>query len=761
MLGEVFNQKIDFIIFIHGLSLLFSAVFAIKLYRRHRLLHWLWFAFFCIALALASVLMLVSLTELAPKLTRSLSWSLAGLGLFFLALYGLHGQPKQGFRMAGYLLTGVLLVAPAGGALFGGMQGFLPITLLGVGPVAGLMALLAIIRNRDRELCGFVPALYPLLAVYVILLCLAPGIHLFINAMMSDWNFTWPAMPLGFFAVPLAIAAVGSAVTFAHSATFMNAPKTDGASLGLHAYIIGLSGVGFALFFGFTLTEILGDRSEQLMRRELFMRSTAVANALDPGLVGQLKVVPEDIKEPYYKQLLRQLTKIRQANQDLRYIYIAQMRLKDRQVQFALDIEPPSSKNYILPGLVYEEAPQKLKNIFTTGRAALVGPYTDRWGTWVSGLAPIKNELGVILGVLGMDVSAKAIQTSVIINRSLGIVITFLLALLGAVLALITQRNKDLGASNLRLEEEITGHKKTQHNLAESEEKYRNLVERANDGIAILQDHKLVYANPRLTEMMGAEPGSLPEQPMESLVVDDQRSRLMQLYRNRLRGEDTAGGYETTLNNLAGIGVPVEINAGITPFNSQPAVLIIARDIAERQKAHEELEKSEKRYRKLSITDDLTSLYNSRYFYSQLQKEISRTERYHRDLSLALLDIDDFKALNDLHGHLEGDRYLAELGKLIRTAIRETDSAFRYGGEEFALILPETDGSEAVLLTDRVRIAIGGHLCTLGNGSRVSKTVSVGVAQHEQGEDLAVFIKRADQNLYKAKDQGKNQTLFS
>jgi diguanylate cyclase (GGDEF)-like protein/PAS domain S-box-containing protein len=519
--------------------------------------------------------------------------------------------------------------------------------------------------------------------------------------------------------------------------------------------------VGFALFFGFTLTEVLGDRSEQLMRRELFMRSTAVANALDPGLVSQLTVKPEDVKQPYYKQLLRQLTKIRQANQDLRYVYIAQLRIKDRQVLFALDIEPPSSKNYILPGLVYEEAPQKLKDIFTTGQAALVGPYTDRWGTWVSGLAPIKNEMGVILGVLGMDISAKAIQTAVIINRSLGITITFLLALIGAVLALITQRNKDLGASNLRLEEEINQHKLTQRSLAESEEKYRNLVERANDGIAILQDHKLVYANPRLCEMMGADIGALQDQPMEYLVIEDQRSRLMQLYRNRLRGEDAAGGYETTLLNQNGPGAPVEINAGITPYNSQPAVLIIARDIAERQKALEELAQSEKRYRLLSISDDLTSLYNSRYFYSQLQMEISRTGRYHRDLSLALLDIDDFKSLNDLHGHLEGDRYLAELGRIIRMTIRETDSAFRYGGEEFALILPETDGEDAVMLAERVRVAISGHICTLSDGSRVTKTVSVGVAEHLQGEDVAVFVKRTDQNLYKAKAQGKNQTLFS
>ena len=710
MLGEVFNQRIDFLCFINGLGLFFTAAFALRIYLKHHLLHWLWFSSFCLAMAFASALLLISLTDFAPSLTRSLCWSLAGLGLLFLALYGLHGQPKQSFRLAGYIIIGILLVAPAGGALFWGMQGFARVTLLGLAPASGILALIAILRQQDRKQCGFVPPLYFLLAIYVILLCFIPGIHILIRASLNGWDSLWQPLPVGLYTVPLAVVAAGLAVSFAHSAAFGESSPTAEERRGWHAYIIGLGAVGFALFFGFTLTEILGDRAEQLMRKELFMRSTAVANALEPRLVAQLKAAPEDVNQPYFQRLIRQLTKIRQVNQDLRYIYIAQLRTEDRKTVLALDIEPPSSKNYAPPGLLYEEAPQELIDIFTTGKATLVGPYTDRWGTWVSGLTPIKNDLGVILGVLGMDVSAKSIRTAVTINRSLGITITFLLSMIGAVLALVTQRNKDLRASNARLGHEITEHEKTQQSLAESEEKYRNLVERANDGIAILQDHKIVYTNPRLAEMLDQSIDLILEQPIELLVTEDQKARLMQLYRDRLRGQGATGGYETTLAGPRGQEVPVEINAGITPFNSQPAVLIVARDITERQKALEKLAHSEKRYKQLSISDDLTGLYNSRHFYAQLQNEILRTERYQRKLSVALLDIDNFKRLNDTHGHLEGDRYLAELGRLIRKTIRETDAAFRYGGEEFAIILPETDGEEAVLLAERVRIAISGHL---------------------------------------------------
>ncbi len=761
MTGEAFNQHLDFVFFIHVLSLFFLAAFTFRIYKRHRLLHWLWFTFFCLSVAPALGLLILAYAQLAPTLLHNIAWSLVDLGLFFLALYGLHGQPRQSFRLAGYILTGMLLVAPAAGAVFWGMRGFILITLLGLAPVAGLLALLAIFRNRDRQLCHFVKPLYPLLALYVCVFCLAPAVHLLVRAGLSGWSSLQQPLPVPIYAVLMAVTAAASAATFAHSAAFGEAPEAGRERRGLHAYVIGLSVVGFAMFFGFTLTKTLGDRADHIMRKELFMRASAVANALEPKLVGRLKAVPDDVHQPYYRQLLRQLTKIRQANPDLRYVYITQMRPDDRQVVFALDIEPPTSQNYILPGLAYSEAPQKLKDIFTTGKPDLVGPYTDRWGTWISGLAPVKNDTGAILGVLGMDVSAKVVQTAVSLNRCLGITITFLLCLVGAVLAIITQRNKDLAAANQRLNEEIAQHQQTQQSLSESEEKYRNLVERANDGIAILQEYKLVYANPRLGEMVGAAPEQLKGRPLEFLVEEEQRPRFLELYRNRLRGEDASGGYETVLATRDGEGVPVEINAGITPFNHQPAVLIIARDITERKKAVEELCRSEKRYRELSISDDLTTLYNSRYFYTQLQKEIARTRRYHHDLSLVLLDIDGFKEVNDRHGHVEGDRFLAELGKLIKQVIRETDAAFRYGGEEFSLILPETASPEAVALAERVRLAISGHLFVLGDGVRVSKTVSLGVAQYRPEEDYSSFVKRADHNLYHAKKQGKNQTYFA
>ena len=119
--------------------------------------------------------------------------------------------------------------------------------------------------------------------------------------------------------------------------------------------------------------------------------------------------------------------------------------------------------------------------------------------------------------------------------------------------------------------------------------------------------------------------------------------------------------------------------------------------VTERKKAEEALRESEKRYRDLSIIDDLTQLYNSRYFYIQLKSETERSIRYGQPLTLLLLDVDNFKAFNDVYGHIEGDQVLIRLGQVVKRCLRQTDSAYRYGGEEFIIILPMTTASEGRL----------------------------------------------------------------
>ncbi|MEE8541925.1 MAG: GGDEF domain-containing protein [Desulfobacterales bacterium] len=206
--------------------------------------------------------------------------------------------------------------------------------------------------------------------------------------------------------------------------------------------------------------------------------------------------------------------------------------------------------------------------------------------------------------------------------------------------------------------------------------------------------------------------------------------------------------------------LPAFLTLGLLLF-SYRQILELTIEMEQRRKAEEALQASEKRYRELSITDDLTQLFNSRLFYNKLTTELDRTHRYNKPLALLMLDIDDFKKFNDTFGHMEGDKVLVEMGVVIRECMRRTDSAFRYGGEEFSLILPETQTNGAITVAERIRTMFKEHSFFPGAEGPVHVSVSIGVAAFTQGEDTEVLIKRADKNMYTAKNQGKDQTFFS
>jgi diguanylate cyclase (GGDEF)-like protein len=184
-------------------------------------------------------------------------------------------------------------------------------------------------------------------------------------------------------------------------------------------------------------------------------------------------------------------------------------------------------------------------------------------------------------------------------------------------------------------------------------------------------------------------------------------------------------------------------------------------EIISRRKIENELHISEKKYKDLSITDDLTQLYNSRHFYNKLKEEINRSTRYKHPLSLLLIDIDDFKILNDKYGHLEGDEVLSMTGKIIKDCLRITDSAYRYGGEEFTIILPGIGFEAAVNAAERIRKQISAHEFTSSTNQALRITVSVGACQFESEEEMKAFVKRADNAMYVAKQNGKNRVSSS
>jgi len=196
---------------------------------------------------------------------------------------------------------------------------------------------------------------------------------------------------------------------------------------------------------------------------------------------------------------------------------------------------------------------------------------------------------------------------------------------------------------------------------------------------------------------------------------------------------------------------PIKINELLLRVDK---ALAVRRTRASRDRLMDEL-------RRLVITDGLTGLFNSRHFFERLEVELSRTVRYGRSLALLMLDVDRFKAFNDRFGHQEGDRALRAVADALTTGIRASDSAFRYGGEEFAVLLPETAADGAMLVARRLVEAVATRRFGPEGAAEAELTVSVGVAARRDGETSKDLLRRADEALYASKNAGRNRATLS
>ena len=169
---------------------------------------------------------------------------------------------------------------------------------------------------------------------------------------------------------------------------------------------------------------------------------------------------------------------------------------------------------------------------------------------------------------------------------------------------------------------------------------------------------------------------------------------------------------------------------------------------------NEELLRLNQSLEQLSNTDGLTGLFNHRFFQEQLTREIGRVERSRDPLSLVLIDIDDFKLLNDTHGHATGDAVLREVARAMSALVRDSDMLARYGGEEFALLAVRADLTSAVAIAEKIRMALARMRVPLAAGGEVRVSVSIGVSCY--AGDRRRFFEDADRALYRAKEQGKD-----
>lgn len=303
----------------------------------------------------------------------------------------------------------------------------------------------------------------------------------------------------------------------------------------------------------------------------------------------------------------------------------------------------------------------------------------------------------------------------------------------------------------------ITELKNLEKQLRDSEAIHRLLADNASDVIWTMDlSGAFTYVSPSVEKLRGYTPQEVMAQTKEELLCPLSLKHLEKgledatySVQNHLPFQVYRADVEQPCKDGTTVWTDLTVSGIYNDKNQFLGMLGVSRDITERIKMEEEV-------RRLTEIDRLTQLYNRLKLDTVLFQEIERSKRSNSLFAIILLDIDDFKRVNDNHGHIAGDEVLKEIAEIIRASIRKIDTAGRWGGEEFVIVLPETDGEGAQGLAEKIRLKINAHPFQ----SAGYLTASFGVAAFEHHINETELVSRADHAMYEAKHAGKNRVCI-
>lgn len=321
---------------------------------------------------------------------------------------------------------------------------------------------------------------------------------------------------------------------------------------------------------------------------------------------------------------------------------------------------------------------------------------------------------------------------------------------------------------------DINEQKKAEELLRLSEVRYRTLSENARDVIwTMAPDGAITHVSPSVEQTRGFTPEAAMRQSIEQILPPESLERSRRYFLEML--EDIAAGRPTKpfrgqLEYYCRDGSTYWCEVLATPILAEDGSLVellgVSRDISEHKQYENELkqardsaealnralEAANARLLELATIDTLTGLANRRHFDIKITQEMIRADRYKSPLSVLLFDIDHFKSVNDTYGHLVGDQVLQQLAKRAELQIRVTDILFRWGGEEFMLLMPNTGIDEAMVVAQKLRASFASRPIV----DALTITASFGLAAYTANEPLTDWLRRVDDALYEAKNSGRN-----
>lgn len=307
------------------------------------------------------------------------------------------------------------------------------------------------------------------------------------------------------------------------------------------------------------------------------------------------------------------------------------------------------------------------------------------------------------------------------------------------------------------LEAVLRENEKVNRDLRESEAKFRGLVSQSLVGIVLIEHGKFNYSNSRFDEMFGYTEAEVRELGPLELTVEADRAFVAETLQSRLTSTTDRIDYVFRGLRKNGESLDVECHTMVMQIGTRRLLISMVLDISMRAAAEREILLLQEQLREQSTRDSLTGLYNRRFLDDSFARELMVAERAGQPVSVIMADLDHFKLVNDLHGHLAGDEVLRVFGNLMKQFARVSDIYCRYGGEEFLLILPGLGKEGAVARAEQLRAATAA-MVVMHEGARIEITSSFGVSSFPiDGRSSDALVAAADAALYSAKAAGRNR----
>lgn len=305
---------------------------------------------------------------------------------------------------------------------------------------------------------------------------------------------------------------------------------------------------------------------------------------------------------------------------------------------------------------------------------------------------------------------------------------------------------------------DISQQKKTEMDLRLSEERFRQSFDYAAVGKALVSiEGRFIQVNDALCKLLGYSAKELLQKTFQEITYPDDLAVDLEYMQELIEGKRQYYRMEKRYLHKDGHAIWILLNGSRVAGPDGKVLYFIAQiqDISEQRALIEKLALQAR-------NDSLTGLNNRRYFLERCEEELNRAVRSEKVMSLLMLDIDHFKKVNDTYGHKTGDQVLIQLADIMRHTLRSIDIIGRYGGEEFVVLLPETDAEAAMEIAERLRINVAETPFVLEAGMPLKVTVSIGVSSLDAGQtNIDILINAADAALYRAKNTGRNMVILA